>query len=242
MQKKISKKLNSHRFMMVLWVLVLVLLIPAVRIAINVAPFLNIKPVAAEQLDALSLDGYDKVMFVAHPDDETFWGSSALQRDDYLVVCITRGYDGTRSAEFNKVVSSTGDKALILSYPDKIGKKRSNWYFWKDDISDDIETILSYKNWTEVVTHNSDGEYGHQHHKMVHSMVTDVYDDLGLDCDYYNFAKYYSPSETIPSDVRLLSDDVYNRKMELVDEYSSQSYARGKFEHMFRDEDWIKVR
>ena len=42
--------------------------------------------------------------------------------EKYLVVCMTRGNDPVRSAEFKSVMKATGDKYLILSYPDKIGK------------------------------------------------------------------------------------------------------------------------
>ena len=36
-------------------------------------------------------DKVDNLMIVAHPDDETLWGSSYLIKDKYLVVCITCG-------------------------------------------------------------------------------------------------------------------------------------------------------
>lgn len=92
-------------------------------------PYLNLPHVTAADLDALDLDGYDKVMFVAHPDDDLLWGGRHLIEDDYLVVCMTRGNDPVRSAEFKSVMEATGDKYLILSYPDKIGKDRSSWNY-----------------------------------------------------------------------------------------------------------------
>ena len=64
-------------------------------------PYLNLPHVTAADLDALDLDGYDKVMFVAHPDDDLLWGGRHLIEDDYLVVCMTRGNDPVRSAELN---------------------------------------------------------------------------------------------------------------------------------------------
>ena len=36
----------------------------------------------------------------------------------------------------------------------------------------DIETILSYKNWEQVVTHNPTGEYGKYHHQQISKLVT----------------------------------------------------------------------
>ena len=89
-------------------------------------------------------------MFVAHPDDDLLWGGRHLIEDNYLVVCMTRGNDPVRSAEFKAVMEATGDKYLILSYPDKIGKDRSSWNYWKKDMEADIATVLNYKDWKQV--------------------------------------------------------------------------------------------
>lgn len=35
----------------------------------------------------------------------------------------------------------------------------------------DIATVLNYKDWKQVATHNADGEYGHHHHQMTHQLV-----------------------------------------------------------------------
>ena len=56
-------------------------------------------------------------MFVAHPDDDLLWGGRHLIEEKYLVVCMTRGNDPVRSAEFKSVMKATGDKYLILFLP-----------------------------------------------------------------------------------------------------------------------------
>ena len=61
-------------------------------------PYQNLPHVTTADLDALDLDGYDKVMFVAHPDDDLLWGGRHLIEEKYLVVCMTRGNDPVRSA------------------------------------------------------------------------------------------------------------------------------------------------
>ncbi len=53
-------------------------------------PYLNLPHVTAADLDALDLDGYDKVMFVAHPDDDLLWGGRHLIEDDYLVAKVEK--------------------------------------------------------------------------------------------------------------------------------------------------------
>ena len=64
--------------------------------------------------------GITHLMIVAHPDDETLWGGAHIADGGYLVVCITNGYNATRSAEF-QVVTQTSKNEAILSYPDKMG-------------------------------------------------------------------------------------------------------------------------
>ena len=39
----------------------------------------------------VDLENIDKVMIVAHPDDDMIWGGSHLIDDNYLVVCINCG-------------------------------------------------------------------------------------------------------------------------------------------------------
>lgn len=101
--------------------------------------------------------------------------------DDYLVVCMTRGNDPVRSAEFKSVMEATGDKYLILSYPDKIGKDRSSWNYWKKDMEADITTVLNYKDWKQVATHNADGRVRPSHHQMTHQLVAEAYKET--DCN-----------------------------------------------------------
>ena len=43
---------------------------------------------------------------------------------------------------------------IHMSYPDKIGGRRSNWKFWRKNIEADIAAVLQYKEWEVVATHN----------------------------------------------------------------------------------------
>ena len=60
----------------------------------------DIAPLTDERLAELDLTGITHLMIVAHPDDETLWGGAHIADGGYLVVCITNGYNATRSAEF----------------------------------------------------------------------------------------------------------------------------------------------
>lgn len=201
-------------------------------------PYINLPKVTAEDLDALQLDGYEKVMFVAHPDDELLWGGKHLLEDDYLVVCITRGDDKVRRAEFEAVLRNSKDKGLILAYPDKIGKKRSDWKFWRKNIEADIAAVLKYKDWKLVVSHNEKGEYGHQHHIMTHESVKKEFNQTGCQADLYWFGKYYV-NDQVPYDLKEMDKSVYNKKRELAKLYKSQRSTMRKLYHMLPYEDWI---
>ena len=214
-----------------------VILVPVGLAGYAVSPYRNLPHVTKEYLDALDLEGYDKVMFVAHPDDELLWGGAHLIRDNYLVVCITRGNDEVRRKEFEAVLEATGDKGLILSYPDKIANKRSDWKHWRKDIDADIAQVLSYKQWELVVTHNEKGEYGHAHHIMTHESVKKEYEALGCTAQLYWFGTYYV-DDKVPYDLQEMDKSLYNQKREIAKLYSSQRSTIRKLYHMLPYEHW----
>lgn len=234
------KKKKRKKLYYLLGAVAVVLLIFTISILKAIWPFLHIKPLETKQLDELGLDKYQKVMIVAHPDDEFIWGGEHLMNDEYFVVCVTRGYDKVRTAEFNKMMEKTKSKGLILSYPDKIGEKRSNWTFFKKKIEKDIETVLTYKKWDEVATHNENGEYGHQHHMMTHQLVTEAFENVKCNSDLYNFGRYYRV-EDVPDNLKSISNADYRRKRKLVFVYKSQMRTMRKMYHMLPHENWQKM-
>lgn len=213
-----------------------VVLLNFTHVMLAFLPYLNLKPVTYEQLKQLNLDRYNKVMIVAHPDDELLWGGAHLIEDDYLVVCITNGDKKVRRKEFENVVRATNDKGIILSYPDKI-IKRSNWTFWKKDIEKDIETILSYKKWDTVVTHNEKGEYGHKHHIMTHEMVNEAFDRLDCKGEQFYFGKYFVV-DRVPDDLERVDKEIFKIKRIIARNYKSQLNTVRKLYHMMPYERW----
>ena len=192
-----------------------------------------------QQLKKLDLENINKVMIVAHPDDESIWGGAHLLQDNYLVVCVTCGGNSTRVNEINKAMDYTKDKVIMLDYPDKVWNKRSDWKAEKAQIKQDIKAILKYKNWDQVVTHNPDGEYGHQHHKMTSKIVTDVY---GAQDNLYYFGKYYTKKSLNKLDKETTIDrNILKQKTkDLLPIYKSQGFIDEKFGHMYPFEDWVK--
>lgn len=187
-----------------------------------------------KRIEILDLTNVDNLMIVAHPDDDYIWGGSHLIDDDYLVVCITCGVKRVRALEFKKAMDKTGDKYIMLGYPDKTNGKRDNWDLVYDDITKDLKKIIEYKNWNIIVTHNPDGEYGHIHHKMTSNIVTSLTGD-----NLYYFGRYYKKDD-IPSDLVKISDENMEiKKNELIPIYASQKSTMKVLGHMFDYENWV---
>lgn len=187
---------------------------------------------------------YDSLMIVAHPDDETIWGSNHLQNGNYLVVCITNGDNDIRSKEFYEVMKQTGSHGIMLKYPDKTDGKRDNWKSSKNAITKDIQYIIKQNHWQEIVTHNPDGEYGHQHHIMTNRIVTRLAKQEGYTDELYYFGKYIKKKQITNSIEKKelsnpLSDKNIKDKEQLTKLYKSQKKVMHNLEHMFPYENWI---
>ncbi len=187
---------------------------------------------------SLNLDGIDKLMVIAHPDDDILWGGSELIHEDYLVVCITCGSDERRKKEFETVMERTNDVYVMLGYPDKTKGERDNWDSVRDDIISDLENIYNLKKWNKILTHNKDGEYGHIHHKMTNTIVTDIVSKE----DLYYFGKYHSKKELQEKeiDLPLLDEETLKEKEELLNLYQTQDKTiHETFSHMIKSENVI---
>lgn len=181
--------------------------------------------------------GINKLMIVAHPDDETFWGGAHLIEDNYLVVCITCGTVKRRVEEFKKAMSITGDKYIMLGYPDLTNGKKDDWSKVHVNIKSDLEKIINYKHWEMIVTHNPYGEYGHIHHIMTNRMVTELSDE-----DVLYYFGYYFFERGIKSieGMNTISSESRKIKMEqIVPIYASQIGAKKAFDHMFDYENFV---
>lgn len=187
---------------------------------------------------------YDSLMIVAHPDDETIWGANHLQNGNYLVICITNGDNEIRSKEFYEVMEQTGSQGIMLKYPDKTEGKRDDWASSKNAITKDIQYIMNQNHWEKIVTHNPDGEYGHQHHIMTNHIVTRLAKKEGYADELYYFGKYIKKKQ-IPNYIEkeelsnLLSEKDIKEKKQLTEIYASQKKVMGNLEHMFPYENWI---
>lgn len=184
----------------------------------------------------------DKLMIVAHPDDEMIWGGAHLIQDDYLVVCITCGGNKKRVKEFRKVMIATNDDFIILNYPDLVGKKqalkkrkRSEWIKERKNLEEQLEYIIKAKKWKMIVTHNPKGEYGHIHHKMTSNIVTKKSQGLNL----YYFGEYYSKINLKNNTLNSIPKNLVLRKTEILKNYSSQKKVINNLSHMLPYENFV---
>ncbi len=217
--------------------LIIIIIISGLTITVNQ----NMPIKVNKDITQLNLDKVNNLMIVAHPDDETIWGGARLLQDDYLVVCITCGNKKRRAKEFKKVMEISNNQYIMLGYPDKVKGVRSDWKDHYSDISNDLKKIITYKNWNLIVTHNPNGEYGHDHHKMTNKIVTDIYNKKD---NLYYFGKYYKPynMKKIKNDLTKIDEKYLNiKKNKMIKVYKSQSFIEERFGHMFEYENWIKA-
>lgn len=195
-------------------------------------------------LDNLDLTIMDKVMIVAHPDDETLWGGSHLIEDEYLVVCITHGWNANRRTAFIDTMKKTNDKYLILDYPDA-RKQFPDGSYETDLLSTcraalqkDIEKIISYKKWKQVITHNPFGEYGKYHHQQVSKSVTNAFNKYCKSgSELWYFGRYYKP-ENIPGEQ--IDPALLSIKNQMINRYYPTARGAIKaFGHMIPYENWM---
>ncbi len=192
-----------------------------------------------KNINKIDLNNINKLMIVAHPDDETIWGGAHLLRDDYLVVCVTCGDKKNRVREFKKTMKMSNNKYLMLGYPDKKRGIRNDWVQHFKDIEKDLQYIINYKDWELIVTHNPHGEYGHKHHQMISRIVTNNFFKTQR---LYYFGNYYKVRDIKKYENDLIKIDdkqILQKKYKMINKYKTQRFIKVRFNHMFDYENWI---
>ena len=167
---------------------------------------------------------YNKVMIVAHPDDEILWGGANLIRDNYFVVCITNGYNLARANDFREILKFTNNSGIILNYPDIQDNIIDDWSEIENGILKDLSTILNYQNWGKIVTHGPDGTTGHYHHKKLNQYVTKITKKFNIHKNLYYFQKFYKKDQ-IPNYLPRINDSELEYKRKEVEIYKSVKHT-----------------
>lgn len=135
------------------------------------------------------------VVVAAHPDDETLFGGGYLARralagDEVIVLCVTRGEGGEvgdppvgpkarlgefREREMRAAVAALGGRAVrFLGYVDpiaEIGGPLSPIAVPFEEFVAAFEAPLAELRPDAIVTHGTNGEYGHPQHTYTHRAV-----------------------------------------------------------------------
>lgn len=195
--------------------------------------------ITVDKLNAMDLKDYNKLMIVTHPDDDMFWGGGHLIEDNYLVVCVTCGMDENRKIEFETVMNATNDRFIELSYPKSVDENLGKeWDFSVgSSVYQDLEKIINLKDWEMIVTHNPDGEYGHKYHIATSQITTSLIKDKSK---FYYFGHYYYASQVANLSTEVLSEETYNKKMEIIKYYISQAGSVSYHQQMFHNENFVQ--
>ncbi len=158
----------------------------------------------------------NKLMIVAHPDDETiFGGGMLLNEDGWKVVVVTDGSgdnndSNIRLKEFESVIQHLGTKYQMLGFKDDM----NNVLYDENEVESKLREIILSKNWNKIITHNENGEYGHIIHKSVHNIVKKINP---------NNLHFFKKSQF------KLNEKLYKRKNMLLDFYKSQNTDLSSF-------------
>ena len=120
--------------------------------------------------DKISPPDTDSVLFVAHPDDDTLFFHTFIKEHNPYVVLLFTGWS-RRLLDFFKVMRNYGVKYRAYptvsagAYTDRKRREVTKKY---------IGNCLKIMRFKTIAFHNSEGEYGHGTHKLVHEAVMEV--------------------------------------------------------------------
>ncbi len=155
------------------------------------------------------------LMIVAHPDDESlFGGQELLDGNEWHVVCLTNAQKVARVQGFRAAMQYAGATCEIWDYPDRPGLSRDapnarlSWQPFMDEMKARLKGIADLIQFGQIVTHNPEGEYGHEHHKLTHELVREALPDVSL--------------HVFSIGSRAISRRLLERKLVLLDLYGDQ--------------------
>jgi len=146
----------------------------------------------------------NKLMIVAHPDDEALFGGAELltHSDEYKVVVIDEYHDKIRRKEFKASMKFIG----IEDYEHWTGYKGGEDYY-REKLIYELLRVLRERDYKKIVTHNKQGEYGHPRHRALHDILKHLRPEI-----LWYFDKGYGR----------LPDKILYKKRDLLKVYKSQ--------------------
>nr|AYQ72305.1 PIG-L family deacetylase [Cohnella candidum] len=166
----------------------------------------------------------DKLMIVAHPDDETIFGGAALLKEgNWKVICVTNRNNRRRAKEFSRAMNALGADYEMWDYRDR----RHGHFGPRHALYGRIRGILRKQPYRKIVTHGLSGEYGHRQHKILsrilHKLVRRNLYTFGLS------------SNRLPRPLLV-------KKIRVLKKYKSQMYIIRKLKRYVHHEGLIRVK
>lgn len=220
MKKYIKKLIINHKIFQVMYT--------ELNYLISVPYYFFCKKIA---IPLINVEHIKRVIFIAHPDDEILSMGNFIinQPENLLVICFTNGGNKVRLKEFKSAMESLKIKYQIWNFKDGIDCKWSEKHVLKK-----INKVLKLKReWEMVITHNTEGDYGHFQHKEVSRLVRKAYKGDNL----------FSPilSENLfNNNNKLLSEEAKSKKEFFEKHYKSQKHILTLYDKYFQFEKIIK--
>ena len=151
----------------------------------------------------------DKIMIVAHPDDEALFGGAELltHPEEYKVVAVDEYQNEVRRAEWISSMQFIG----IIDSEHWSGFKGGEDYH-REKLIYELLRVLRERKYKKIVTHNRKGEYGHPRHRALHDVLNHLRPEL-----LWQFDK---GSNRLPQDLLLKKRDllkVYGSQRDVLD-------------------------
>lgn len=165
-------------------------------------------------------DMADKLMVVAHPDDEMVFGGAHLLRErKWKVICVTNRSNRIRSNEFVKVMQRVGAEYEIWDYEDAY----EGSFNWKG-LQQDLLRVIGFNRYKKVVTHSLRGEYGHPQHKAIAKLMREM-----IPCNLHVFAlgKQKIPQKMLLQKRQVLN--LYVSQRQTLDELQLDKYINREY-------------
>jgi len=113
---------------------------------------------------------YNKLLIVAHPDDETLWGYHQLKNSKgWKILCVTNANNSIRVIELKNIAIHFDTALEIWNYEDSAFHYNMHPQLYKDRKNE-----INKQNVKIVLTHNPLGEYGHIQHIKISNVVLTV--------------------------------------------------------------------
>ncbi len=149
-----------------------------------------------------------KLMIVAHPDDESIFGGNTLinEPNSWMVLVATNGSNYVRRTELHSAMSSIGTAWEIWDHEDCMDTEHPLGTQFHPGFKEDLEDVLIRGNFESILTHNKEGEYGHNQHQGLSRIVTEMGKKLNLPVCTFGAASHPLPGTDLAIKMNLFSN------------------------------------